>query len=83
MKRYVSYNFGERFDGYEAMNADAKYLGGQLDSALEMTLEKMTEAFNRVVLFYTRPNPTNDRVAFYVYGVPTRTRTSSYALGGC
>lgn len=50
MKRYVSYYFGERFDGYEAMNADAKYLGAQLESALEIRLDKMGEAFNVIRL---------------------------------
>lgn len=50
MKRYVSYYYGERFVGYEAMNADAQYLGGQLDSAFEITLDKMGEAFNVIRL---------------------------------
>lgn len=50
MKRYVSYYFGERLVGGEGMNADAEYLGAQLDSAVEMTLDNMDRAFTVISL---------------------------------
>ena len=65
MSRYVSYYFGERYVGYDAMHRDAQYLGGQLESAVEMTLDEMGKAFSVIRLLVD----AEDRLSVEISGM--------------